>query len=82
MYMVQAMIRISEDTNHVLNIVKAKYKLKDKSQAIEKIALAYKENLMEPRLRPEYEKELRKIDKGKFHKFKDVEELKELVEDV
>ena len=35
--MVQAMINISEDANHVLNIVKAKYKLKDKSAAIEQI---------------------------------------------
>ena len=32
--MVQAMIDISEHTNRVLNIVKAKFGLKDKSQAI------------------------------------------------
>lgn len=32
------------------------------------------------KLRPEYEEGLRKIGKGKFHKFKGVNELKELVE--
>jgi hypothetical protein len=33
--MVQATIKISEDSNQILNIVKAKYKLKDKSTAID-----------------------------------------------
>ena len=35
--MVQAMIQISKNTNQILNVVKAKYNLKDKSQAIEKV---------------------------------------------
>ena len=39
--MVQAMIDISEDANQILNIVKAKENLKDKSQAIEKVVLEY-----------------------------------------
>jgi hypothetical protein len=52
--MVQAMINISKDANHVLNIVKAKYNLKDKSQAIEKVVLEYGEDLLEPELRPEF----------------------------
>ncbi len=37
MYMVQAMIHISENANQVLKIVKAKFNLKDKSEAIEKV---------------------------------------------
>ena len=32
--MVQAMINIDEEANSVLNIIKAKYGLKDKSEAI------------------------------------------------
>ena len=39
--MVQAMVNISENTNHILNIVKARYNLKDKSEAIEKVVLSY-----------------------------------------
>jgi len=52
--MVQAIINVNDHTNRVLNIVKAKYALKDKSQAIEMMAQQYEENILEPELRPEY----------------------------
>jgi len=52
--MVSAMINISKKANHVLNIVKAKHDLKDKSAAIELVTLAYGEDIMEPELRPEF----------------------------
>ena len=48
------MINISENANQVLNIVKARYNLKDKSQAIEKITLQFGQEIMEPELRPEF----------------------------
>ena len=58
--MVQALINISEQANRVLNIVKAKYGLSDKSKAIDIMAQQYEESLLEPELRPEYiEKALR-----------------------
>ena len=53
-YMVQAMIQISNEANQILNIVKAKYALKDKSHAIEKVILGFGENFLEPQLRPEF----------------------------
>jgi hypothetical protein len=34
--MVQAIINIEENTNRILNILKAKYGLKDKNQAIDR----------------------------------------------
>lgn len=52
--MVQAMVHISENANHILNIVKAKYNLKDKSEAIERVVLDYGEDILEPELRPEF----------------------------
>ena len=63
--MVQAIINISEHSNRVLNIVKAKYGLKDKSEAINVMAEKYEETILEPELRPEYKKKLLKIVKGK-----------------
>ena len=54
MYMVQAMIDISNEANQILNIVKAKHNLKDKSKAIEKVILEYGSEMMEPELRPEF----------------------------
>jgi hypothetical protein len=63
--MVQAVINIDENTNRVLNIVKAKFGLKDKSQAINVVVNEYEENFLEPQLRPEYKDKLKKIVKGK-----------------
>ena len=54
MYMVQAMIRISNQANQILNIVKAKNNLKDKSEAIELVVQEYGKDIMEPKLRPEF----------------------------
>jgi hypothetical protein len=53
-YMVQAMIQISNEANQILNIVKAKYALKDKSHAIEKVILGFGKDFLEPQLRPEF----------------------------
>jgi hypothetical protein len=64
--MVQAIVTISDHANRVLNIVKAKYSLKDKSQAIELVTEKYEEELMEPELRPEYVEKLETIKKGKY----------------
>ena len=76
MLMVQAIIKISERTNRVLNIVKAKYGLKDKSEAINAMAEEYENDIMEPELRPEYVEKLNKIRQGKYVKFNSVEELR------
>ena len=52
--MVQAMIRISKEANQILNIVKAKHNLTDKSKAIEKVILDYGTEVLEPELKPEF----------------------------
>ncbi|WP_321430906.1 DUF2683 family protein [uncultured Methanolobus sp.] len=59
--MVKAIINIDDKTNRVLNIVKAKYGLKDKSSAIELVTKQYEEELLEPELRPEYIEKAKKI---------------------
>ena len=58
--MVQAMIHISEQANQILNIVKAKYNLKDKSEAIELVSLEYGEDILQPELRPEFIEKMKK----------------------
>lgn len=79
--MVQAVININEQANRVLNIVKAKYGLKDKSEAIMRVVESYEENFLEPELRPEYVGKIRGIEKkGEFREFKSLNELKRLVE--
>jgi hypothetical protein len=61
--MVKALVTISEQTNRVLNIVKAEYGLKDKSQAIDRMAEDYEELVFEPKLKPSYARKLKKIQK-------------------
>ena len=78
--MVQAIIKISERTNRVLNIVKAKYGLKDKSEAIDVMAEEYENGMMEPELRPDYIEKLSKIKKQQGIKFKSVDELRKHIE--
>lgn len=61
--MVKAIVEIDEEANKVINILKAQYGLKDKSQAINEMAKQYKVLVLESEVRPEYLKKLEKIRK-------------------
>ena len=76
--MVQAVINIDERINRVLNIVKAKYGLKDKSHAITLVVSEYEKSFLEPELRPEYIKKLKRIEKEKGILFKNMAELRKI----
>lgn len=69
--MVQAMINISKDANQILNIVKAKYGFKDKSQAIEKVIQEYGSDFLEPELRPEFMSKMQQRQQEKTVEVKD-----------
>jgi len=74
--MVQAIIDIEDNTNRVLNIVKAKFGLKDKSEAINTMAKQYEESILEPELRPEYVEKAKKIMRQKKIHVGSVENLR------
>jgi hypothetical protein len=78
--MVQAIVNLGEHEDRVLTIVKGKFGLKNKSDAINMVIEKFEQELLEPRLRPEYKEELLKIDKGKFKKFSRIEDLREEIE--
>jgi hypothetical protein len=61
--MVKAIVEIDEEANKVINVLKAQYGLKDKSQAINEMAKQYKVLVLESEVRPEYVKKLEKIRK-------------------
>ena len=69
--MVQAMIHISENATQVLNIVKDRFNLKDKSEAIEKVVLDYGGDILEPELRPEFVSKMKERQKESTVKVKD-----------
>ncbi|MFH1224987.1 MAG: DUF2683 family protein [Candidatus Diapherotrites archaeon] len=68
-----AIVVLDDAANRVINMVKAKYCLRDKSAAINKMAEEYEEELLEPELKPEYIEKLRRIEKEKTVKIKDID---------
>ena len=74
-FMVKSLINLSERENRIVNIVKAKYGLKDKNQALGLILKRYEECELEPQLMPEFVAEIEEARKhGKFVKVKDFAE--------
>lgn len=69
-----AIVKLNDEANAVINVVKAKYCLRDKSEAINKMAEEYEHELLEPQLRPEYIERLNKFEKEKTSKIKDIDE--------
>ncbi len=78
--MVQAIVNLGENEDRVLTIVKGKFGLKNKSEAVNLIIEKFEQELLEPELRPEYKEELLKIDSGKFKRFSNIEELRKEIE--
>jgi len=74
--MVQNIIDLGEREDRVLNIVKAKFGLKNKSEAVALITKTYEKSFLEPELRPEYLEKLHRIRKGKYLKFNSIDELR------
>jgi len=80
--MVQAMVNLGEHEDRLLTIVRGKFGLKNKSDAVNFVIYQYGEELLEPELKPEYKKELLKIDQGKFKKFTSIQDLRREIENV
>lgn len=79
--MVQAVINIGEFEDRVLTIVKGKYGFKNKSEAVNFVIDKFQEKFLEPELRPEYVKKLKKIKKeGKYKTFRSIKELETYLE--
>ena len=75
--MIQARVKMSDRTNQVLNIVKAKYNLKDKSAALDLVVAQYEEKILEPRYSPEFIKEMLDSENDKvIGPFESADELK------
>jgi hypothetical protein len=80
-HMKQARVKISDRTNQVLNIVKAKYNLKDKSAAIELVVARFENEMLEPELRPEYVEKMERIHQEKPIFVGTVDELDKFIDD-
>ena len=63
--MVQALVTLGEHEDRVLTIVKGKFGLKTKSEAVNFVIEKFGQELLEPELRPEYIEKAKKIMKQK-----------------
>lgn len=79
--MVQSIIDLEEHEDRILNIVKAKYGLKNRSEAVALIARIYSESFLEPELKPEYLEKLKQIEQEKGIAFRNIHELRKIIED-
>ncbi|MDD5163899.1 MAG: DUF2683 family protein [Candidatus ainarchaeum sp.] len=64
--MVDARVELNKYSNKVLAVVKAKYDLKDKSQALNKFVELYGANEVEPEVKEEYVKKILKIEEDYY----------------
>jgi uncharacterized protein (DUF111 family) len=78
--MAQALINLEEHEDRVLTIIKGKYGLKTKNDAVKFVIDKFEEELLEPQLRPEYAEKIRKIQKQKGIPFKSIQELRRHIE--
>ena len=78
--MVQAVINLNEREDRVLNIVKGKFGLKNKSEAINLIINEYEQEFLEPELKPEFVERLERLEKQKGIPFKNIAELRKIIE--
>jgi len=72
----KALLDLPKEVNQTLNIIKAEHNLKNKAETISLVVNTYKEEHMEPQLRPEFVKKIQKTEHLKGIKFKSVDELR------
>ena len=81
---ISARIRLNNYTNKVLSVIKAKYELNDKSQAINKFAEIYGDEIVEKEANDEYVKKIIEITNKHLERHKhrkmNFEELDKLCE--
>jgi len=81
--MIQARLTISNRTNHILNIVKAKYNLKDKSAALDKLVAEYEDKILESQFKPEFIEEVLATEKEPLiGPFKNIEEIEAYLDSI
>ncbi len=78
--MVQAIIDLNDNTLRVVNTVKGMFGLKNKSDAVNMIIEKFEDSEFEGDVKESYLKRLKHIDKEKGIKFKDINELRRIIE--
>ncbi len=67
--MIDARVKLNKYSNKVLTVVKVKYELKDKSEAINRFIGDYGPNEVEPEVKDEYVKRILKIEDEYYKRY-------------
>jgi len=78
--MTKTSVNFPEQESRIINIVKGVQGLKSKEEAIVFIVAEYGRENLEFEVRPEYLEKLKEIQKGKYHRYNSVEEMKAEIE--
>lgn len=84
--MVSARVELKPYSNRVISVVKAKYDLKDKSEALNKFIELYGREEVEPEVKENYVKKILTLERNYFKRHKDgfarssVEKLRKEIE--
>ena len=79
--MVQAIVNLGEHQDRLLTIIKGKFGLKNKSDAVNFVINKYEQELLEPELHPEYVEKIRNLEKkGRFSNYNNLSTLREEIE--
>ncbi len=79
--MVQAIVNLGEREDRILTIIRGKYGIKNKSDAINFVLDKFEQELLEPELRPTYVEKIKHLEKkGKFKEYNSLSALKSEIE--
>ena len=74
--MTSAIVNLTEENNRFLNIIKAHFGIKNKSDAINFVVENFPKENVGLQVRPEYVRKLKRIMKGKMKSFSSLEEMR------
>ncbi|MFA6907618.1 MAG: antitoxin [Candidatus Micrarchaeia archaeon] len=74
--MTSAIVNLTEENNRFLNIIKAHFGIKNKSDAINFVVENFPKGEIGLQVRPEYVRKLKKIMKGKTQSFSSLDEMR------
>jgi len=79
--MVQAVVNLGDREDRILTIVRGKFGLKNKSDAMNFVISKFEDEILEPELRPEFVQKIKTLEKkGKFTDYKDISALRREIE--
>jgi len=81
--MTSAIVNLTDENTRLLNIIKAHFGIRNKSDAINFVVEKFPKEELKLEVRPEYARKLKRLMKGKMKSFNSAEEMfKEIEKDV